>query len=278
MEAASGEIVAYIDDDAYPDPHWLYYLANGFLDGDCVGVGGPNIACPEDGWISECTDNAPGNPIHVLISDREAEQIPGCNMAFRKSALQAIGGFDPQFRAAGDDVDVCWRMRQAGGRLGFAPGAVVWHHRRDSIGTYLKQQGGYGKAEALLAGRLYGKGFTRMIRFRGGRVYQGSWGAALFQSMYQPAPGIFWSLPLMPEWYLLILVLAALSLIGIFWTPLLLALPVLIFAVAAPLVQAAFAWPFAPWSHSLAIAWPTPARGTPHANVRDLEREVEGVR
>ena len=42
-------------------------------------------------------------------------------MAFRKAALQAIGGFDPQFRTAGDDVDVCWRLQQQGWTLGFIP-------------------------------------------------------------------------------------------------------------------------------------------------------------
>src|SRR2546430_12690953 len=48
--------------------------------------------------IAECIARAPGGPNHVLLSDREAEHIPGCNMAFRKTRLEAIGGFDPQFR------------------------------------------------------------------------------------------------------------------------------------------------------------------------------------
>src|SRR4030095_16809980 len=51
LAAASGEIVAYIDDDAYPDPHWLRYLAASFLNtrtGKFAGIGGPNIAPPGD--------------------------------------------------------------------------------------------------------------------------------------------------------------------------------------------------------------------------------------
>src|SRR5439155_9858763 len=94
MSEATGEIVAYIDDDARPDPHWLQYLAATFTSTDHVGVGGPNIAPPGDGPIAECVANAPGGPLHVLLTDRLAEHIPGCNMAFRKSALEAIGGFD----------------------------------------------------------------------------------------------------------------------------------------------------------------------------------------
>ena len=150
MQAAMGDIVAYIDDDAYPDPHWLTYLAAAFMATDHVGIGGPNLAPPGDGPIADCVANAPGGPVHVLLSDREAEHIPGCNMAFRKTALQAIGGFDAQFRTAGDDVDVCWRLQQRGWTLGFSATAMVWHHRRNSIRAYWRQQQGYGKAEALL--------------------------------------------------------------------------------------------------------------------------------
>jgi len=253
MEVATGEIVAYLDDDAYPDPHWLTYLAATFLSTTHAGVGGPNIAPVGDGPIADCVANAPGNPTHVLLSDREAEHIPGCNMAFRKACLQVIGGFDPQFRVAGDDVDVCWRLRQCGWTLGFSSAAMVWHHRRNSLRAYWKQQTGYGKAEALLegkwpekynagghstwAGRVYGKGLSHRLG-RIGRIYQGIWGSAPFQSLYEPAPSTLWSLSLMPEWYLVILAFAALAALGIHWRPLLLALLPLVFAVGTLLTQA----------------------------------------
>ena len=150
MRAAKGEIVAYTDDGAVPDPQWLTYLAATFLSTDHVGVGGPNIPPPDDGPVAECVANSPGGPIHVLLTDLEAEHIPGCNMAFRKAALEAIGGFDHQFRIAGDDVDLCWRLLKRGWTLGFSPAAMVWHHRRNSVKCYWKQQMNYGKAEGCL--------------------------------------------------------------------------------------------------------------------------------
>ena len=253
-QEASGEIVAYIDDDAYPDPHWLCYLAWRFLHTDYVGVGGPNIAPPGDGPIADCVANAPGGPVHVLLSDTEAEHIPGCNMAFRRDALAAIDGFDARYRAAGDDVDVCWRLQEAGGRLGFHSGAMDWHHRRNSVKTYWKQQLGYGKAEALLedkwpqkynavghfswSGRLYGKGLTEALRFGVSRIYGGPWGSALFQSIYQPAAGLLSSLPLMPEWYLITAVLGGLTLLGLSWPPLLWVAPLFVIGLIAPVAQA----------------------------------------
>ena len=135
LEAAGGEIVAYLDCDARPDRDWLRYLAASFRDSEHAGIGGPNLP-PPDGWVADCVANAPGGPVHVLLSDREAEHIPGCNMAFRRRALLGIGGFDPRFRAAGDDVDICWRLQEDGATLGFSAGAVVWH-RRSRLGARL---------------------------------------------------------------------------------------------------------------------------------------------
>ena len=156
-DAATGEIIAYLDDDAIPDTHWLRYLAAAFLRSDFVAIGGPNIAPKGDGIFAECVDNAPGNPVHILVSDIEAEHIAGCNMAIKKKVLESIGGFDPNLRVAGDDVDICWRIQHMGLKIGYCAAAMVWHHRRGSIKGYVKQQYGYGKAEALLEAKWPGK-------------------------------------------------------------------------------------------------------------------------
>jgi hypothetical protein len=198
--------------------------------------------------------NAPGGPVHVLLSDQEAEHIPGCNMAFRKAALQAVGGFDPQFRIAGDDVDICWRLQKQGWTVGFNAAAVVWHHRRNSVRAYWKQQLNYGKAEALLErkwpekynaaghltwlGRVYGNGHTCPLG-KLGRIYYGVWGSAPFQSLYQPAVGTLRSFLLVPEWYLVVVTLGALSALGLYWRPLAYVVPLFVLAAVASLVQAA---------------------------------------
>lgn len=255
LEAATGEIIAYTDDDARPDLHWLHYLALTYATTDHAGVGGPNIAPPGDGWIAECVANAPGGPIHVLLDDTTAEHVPGCNCSFRTEALRQIGGWDPRFRSAGDDVDVCWRIQHMGWTIGFSPAAMVWHHRRNSIKDYWKQQIGYGRAESLLeqkwpekynaaghlawSGRLYGKGLTETFVSTEERIYHGRWGTAPFQSVYERAVDDFWYFPLMPEWYLVIGLLALLSIFGIFAPPLFVAsTTMLVVAVGVVLVQA----------------------------------------
>jgi hypothetical protein len=130
---------------------------------------------------------------------------------------------------------------------------MVWHHRRNSVSAYWKQQVGYGKAEALLekkwpekynaaghltwGGRVYGNGHTHALG-RAWRIYYGTWGGAPFQPRHEKAPALLWCLPLLPEWYLVILAVGWLAVLGIHWKPFLLALPLLFVAVAAPVAQA----------------------------------------
>lgn len=251
LEAATGEIVAYIDGDACPDPDWLLYLASAFRDSDCAAIGGPNIPFPNDGFVADCVAHAPGGPTHILISDTEAEHIPGCNMAFRKSCLEAVGGFDPQFRIAGDDVDMCWRLQKRGWKLGLAHSATVWHHCRNSAKAYLKQQWNYGVAEALLqkkwpekyspaghpmwCGRIYSSGLTRGLNSLRSRIHYGVWGSAFFQRLYEPSPSSFESLLLMPEFNLVIGAVALLTVLGF---SLLVALPLLGLSLGLLLFQA----------------------------------------
>jgi GT2 family glycosyltransferase len=230
LRAASGEIVAYTDSDCYVDKDWLTCLVAQLLAGDAAGVGGPNFA-PEDGSLAACVAACPGQPTHVLESDQVAEHIPGCNMAFRREALEGINGFDPQFRKAGDDVDVCWRLQQAGRWITFAPAAFVWHHRRQNPRQYLRQQAGYGEAEALLRfkhpdkfnGRGHGKwgGVLYGASLRGlvldeAIVYRGTFGCGFFQCIYKPGPAYWAMVPGTLEWQAAV---ASLLPLGSLWWP-----------------------------------------------------------
>jgi O-antigen biosynthesis protein len=200
--AARGEVLAYTDSDCMVDADWLYYLIGTLTSGDYAGVGGPNLTPPAENWIQACVAAAPGGPSHVLLTDTVAEHIPGCNMAFYKWAFENIGGFDPEYRKAGDDVDFCWRLQQAGCVIAFSPTAMVWHHRRFTLRAFFKQQDGYGEAESLLRFKhLIFFGPTGTAKWRGQIygaprfswflnrpiVYHGIFGEGFFQSIY-PTP------------------------------------------------------------------------------------------
>jgi GT2 family glycosyltransferase len=234
LKASTGQIVAYTDSDCMAHPDWLTHLVAQFDRCDAAAVGGPNLA-PPAGRIAACVAASPGQPMHVLESDQVAEHIPGCNMAFRREALEAINGFDTQFRKAGDDVDICWRLQTAGYWISFAPAAMVWHHRRQTPRAYLRQQAGYGEAEALLrfkhpdrfngrgqgkwSGMLYGASLQGLVLDQA-IIYRGTFGTSPFQCIYQPGPSHWAMIPSTLEWHMSA---AAVLLLGVFWWPLLFA-------------------------------------------------------
>lgn len=223
---ATGEIVAYTDADVRVDPDWLTYLVQPMLRGGFAASGGPNVVPADDPWVAQCVARAPGGPTHVLLDDRVAEHVPGCNMAFRRDALAAIGGFNPVYLRAGDDVDVCWRLQATGKAIGFAPSALVWHHHRSSVRAYWRQQVGYGEGEtwldahhpekflsgqALWRGRIYSPlPFVRSLTGR--RVNTGVWGTAPFPSVYSVDSHPLQFLPHSPAW---MVISTALILLGL---------------------------------------------------------------
>lgn len=196
-EIATGEILAFTDDDCEPDQEWLARLDRAFANPKIAAAGGPNLPPPARHWAEAVVISAPGAPSHVLLDDTSAEHLPGCNIAVRKSVFAEIGGFDPDFRTAGDDVDFCWRLADEGYELGFVPGAFVWHWRRSSTRAFLKQQIGYGKAEKILLekhpgrfskhgeaqwkGFVYGGGVVRTAD--SSIIYHGPMGQAGYQSI-----------------------------------------------------------------------------------------------
>ena len=226
LHAARGDLIAYTDSDCVVDPHWLTLMVRTLTEKNFDGCGGPNYAPHEDGWVEACCAASPGAPCHVLTADDVAEHLAGCNMIFTKAALLKVGGFDPQFTSAGDDVDVCWRILDSGMRLGFCPSAFVWHFRRNTIKAYYGQQRGYGRAEAMLYAR-YPERFNILgqIKWRGmipgllRTVPGGSrknilWAAARpgVATVFDPALSLMRFLPQTLEWTIAAILLALVSL------------------------------------------------------------------
>ena len=203
IASATGEVIAFTDADCRADEDWLYCLVGGLVNDQFAGIGGPNFLPAEDSAVAAAVMVSPGGPAHVMLTDRLAEHIPGCNMAFYKWALEEAGNFDPIFTAAGDDVDICWRLQQRGYQIGFSPAALVWHHRRATVWAYLKQQQGYGEGEALLArkhpeyfnvfgasmwrGRIYTASKFGIL-LRRPIIYHGPFGTGFFQTLYAGEP------------------------------------------------------------------------------------------
>ena len=251
LHAARGDLIAYTDSDCVVDPHWLTLMVRTLTEKNFDGCGGPNYAPHEDGWVEACCAASPGAPCHVLTADDVAEHLAGCNMVFTKAALVKVGGFDPQFTSAGDDVDVCWRILDSGMRLGFCPSAFVWHFRRNTIKAYYGQQRGYGRAEAMLYSR-YPERFNVLGQIKwsgtipgllrtvpGGARKNIFWAAARpgVPTVLDPALTLMKFLPQTLEWTLAAMMLALVSL-----TLHISIIPVLAMLALGPIWALYYAW------------------------------------
>jgi O-antigen biosynthesis protein len=230
IKAARGRIIAFTDSDCVVDKDWVYHLVRHMRLHSVDGVGGPNITPPEDRLVQQVVALAPGHATHVLLSQEEAEHVPGCNMAFTREALLQVGGFDPVFRKAGDDVDVIWRMQDAGVRIGFSTAAFVWHHRRPTLRGYLRQQRGYGEADALVLrkhphrfdergqsiwrGVIYSSRELRPL-FAKPAIRFGVFGTAGYQCVYERTAGSIPFYVTSLEWWLACVILVT----GGLWAP-----------------------------------------------------------
>ena len=137
IAAAAGEVVAFIDDDGVPDPGWLAELARAYADPEVGGAGGcvydhTGYALQFAGGVCDRRgDERPGaEPPFTAYQAPGSDpfvHLLGTNCSFRRRCLEQIGGFDEEFEYFLDETEVCLRVTDAGSRIAFRPGAVVYH-------------------------------------------------------------------------------------------------------------------------------------------------------
>jgi glycosyltransferase involved in cell wall biosynthesis len=134
--AARGAILAFTDDDCYPQEDYLAKIERAFEDPVLGFVGGRVLLYdPEDAPVTIQTSTDPSDilPGSYVVPGL----IHGANMAFRRAVIDEVGPFDPELGAgtpfAGEDVDLQMRASAANWRGRYLPEAVVYHHhgRRD---------------------------------------------------------------------------------------------------------------------------------------------------
>ncbi|WP_204112671.1 glycosyltransferase family 2 protein [Shimia biformata] len=138
VTVSAGEVVAFIDDDAVPEPTWLTHLVQPFEQPEVVSSGGYVLG--RNGisfqWRARSVDSTgvasdlavPGDAPVVLTPPKgKAIKTEGTNMAFRRDVLAAIGGFDPAFRFFLDETDLNMRLALDGKSTAIVPRALVHH-------------------------------------------------------------------------------------------------------------------------------------------------------
>lgn len=151
IDKAKGSIVAFIDDDAYPEAHWLEYAIKYFGDEAIGAVGGPGVTPPNDPYLARVGGRAYDN---ILLSGnyryrykaggvkRDVDDYPSCNLFVRTDFLRKINGYRTDFWP-GEDTLLCKDIIDSGKRIVYDPWVVVNHHRRSLFGPHLRQLGRY---------------------------------------------------------------------------------------------------------------------------------------
>ena len=142
------EILAFIDDDAYPDAYWLKNAIEYFTDESIAALGGPGITPIEDSFSQQVSGAvylswlSGANPSRYFpkISQQNKKicDWPSMNFFIRRDDFLTVGGFDENIYP-GEDTVLCRNLIKFNKKIIYAPDVIVYHHRRRSLFSHLKQ-------------------------------------------------------------------------------------------------------------------------------------------
>ncbi len=162
IKAASGDIVAFIDDDAAPLPGWLEYAIPYFSDPEIGAVGGPALTPPEDSFMSKMGGRVYAN---LFVSGKyrrrytptrvcDEDDLPSCNLLVRKNILEELGGFDTEYWPGEDTILCLGIVHKLKRRMIYDPRVQVTHHRRPLFRPHMRQVGRYAKHRGFFVRRF----------------------------------------------------------------------------------------------------------------------------
>ncbi|MBW2284858.1 MAG: glycosyltransferase [Deltaproteobacteria bacterium] len=153
IRLSRGRILVFTDDDCRFQSDWLTRLSRHFDTPNLGAVGVPDRNPPDGPFFSQCVDYAVNSlagsgGVRQKAGARLARYLPrGFGMAIPRPVIEAVGGFDETL-AAGEDIELSYRVRKGGYLVSFDPDAFVWHERRGTPRSFIRQ--------------MFTRGFTRI--------------------------------------------------------------------------------------------------------------------
>lgn len=151
MKYATGDIFAFIDDDAYPRADWLKNSVALLEDDSIAAVGGPAVTPENDSELQQASGKVfesfmcSGEYVYRYkpMTARDVDDFPSVNLIVKRDAFVEVGGFDSSFYP-GEDTKLCLDIvKKLGKRIRYSPDVVVWHHRRTLYKGHLRQVANY---------------------------------------------------------------------------------------------------------------------------------------
>ncbi|MBI5034284.1 MAG: glycosyltransferase [Chloroflexi bacterium] len=158
---ATGDILAFLDDDTYPDCNWLKNSVKYFNDPQIGAIGGPAVTPASDSLRQQASGNVyasflgGGNYAYRYLpkETKAVDDYPTCNLLVRRTVFESIGGFDTTFWP-GEDTKLCLDIVKRGLKIIYAPDVIVFHHRRPLFAGHLNQVRSYALHRGYFAKRF----------------------------------------------------------------------------------------------------------------------------
>lgn len=153
---ADGDFIASTDDDCVVPSDWACRAVDAFETADIAAVGGisllPDASEPwpeAANYIFRLASHGGHSVQADYLEPGDVEDLPGCNVIYRRDVTRKVGAFDEGLVTA-EDVDFHLRLKAEGQRLRTAPGLFVWHHKRPTVRGLFKQLRRYAEGRVQL--------------------------------------------------------------------------------------------------------------------------------
>jgi mycofactocin system glycosyltransferase len=150
---AKGELLAFIDSDCSASERWLAELVPFFSDADIAAVGGMVegmcSASPVDRYEAVMSSLSLGSRARFGSSGDDTFYLPSCNLVVRRTLFLQVNGFAGDMHV-GEDVDLTWRLRDAGWTIAYLPLGRIQHEHRSSVRSFMSRRFDYGTSEGTL--------------------------------------------------------------------------------------------------------------------------------
>lgn len=169
---SAGEVVAFLDSDAYPAAEWLTFAVHHLLEQPRSAVCGPMLSVPTNNVyerpVSAILDSLLGSgPLRfrfVPLPARNVDDFPSCNFVMWRSVFDAVDGFDHRY-FPGEDTKLCLDITsKINGSIFYHPNVRVFHYRRPLFLPYLKQTYSYGSMRGFFS-VIYPRTSRRVIYY-----------------------------------------------------------------------------------------------------------------
>ena len=166
VEISNGEILAFLDDDTYPEKDWLKNSLRAMETKNIKALGGPAVTSPKDNFSKQISGLIYGSALmsgkhkarYVPDKVQYVRDYPSCNFIITKELYERVGGFDSEYWP-GEDTILCNNIMKANEKILYTPEALVYHHRRDLFLGHFKQLKGYAWHRGYFVKKFGGNSF-----------------------------------------------------------------------------------------------------------------------